>query len=329
MGKIDLLRASFSGKVGETIGVTLKGQACIKARSSAIRHPSDLQKRNVRAFEKLCRFSGGVTRSFRSFLDLNTEKMLPHNALCKQLAPVIRDKIFDIDQIQFCFPSAPVVEILAISPNLDFTSVTVDLMYFQGWGDAINPRIFVCVLTEDGTIRGSTVTGQPYDTFTFPLYNVQDQPLSAVVIVSDNHTGKYRPISCRSSIAEFLRYSTDEQETGDKWLDGSPIFYRTYILPGNVMTGGLMFGFKIGPFNVIKTETSITASDMTTRPMQNGHQLDPALPKLVTENVTTYFTRDENLQTLLWNSQVKTATAAITAYYTHPTSRKDILTKEL
>ena len=82
MGKINLLKADYIGKVGQTYGVRQYRQSIVKATPFSHSPHNTAQTKAVRAFEKLNRFSSYVAKTFWRYLNLSDKKMYRHK-ICR------------------------------------------------------------------------------------------------------------------------------------------------------------------------------------------------------------------------------------------------------
>lgn len=95
MAQINLLKANYTGSIGNTTGVELAGQNVIKAKIWSKAPASNLQKNNVRAFEALNRVCGVMSRKWAQWLPVKKNNMLLHNALAKYFKDVVQNHTFN------------------------------------------------------------------------------------------------------------------------------------------------------------------------------------------------------------------------------------------
>lgn len=82
---VNLLRASFRGKVGAVYGDDSRGVAKVKAIPFSHAPTAPKVKAQCRAFECLNRFSAGIAKEFWKYLSLSDKKSLRHNAVASWL----------------------------------------------------------------------------------------------------------------------------------------------------------------------------------------------------------------------------------------------------
>lgn len=96
MAQINLLKANYTGSIGNTTGVNLSGQSVIKAKIWSKAPASRIQKNNVRAFESLNRICGVLARKWADWLPVKKGNVMLHNALATYFKDVISDHQFNI-----------------------------------------------------------------------------------------------------------------------------------------------------------------------------------------------------------------------------------------
>lgn len=95
MGKMNLLKAVFEGKVGENYGARQRKNTYLKAIPFSHAPSSPTQTACVRAFERLNRFSAKSVNVFYPFINNPKKILLKHNAVASFLKPLISGKVFE------------------------------------------------------------------------------------------------------------------------------------------------------------------------------------------------------------------------------------------
>lgn len=95
MGKMNLLKATFEGKVGENYGARQRKNTYLKAIPFSHAPSSPTQTACVRAFERLNRFSAKSVNVFYPFINNPKKTLLKHNAVASFLKPLISRKAFE------------------------------------------------------------------------------------------------------------------------------------------------------------------------------------------------------------------------------------------
>lgn len=125
MATVNLLKASFNGKLGEVYGTKQYGNVYAKAIPFSHAPHSKTQTKCVRAFEKLNRFASGIASIAFPFLNLSDKKMLKHNAVAQWLKPLIVNKTFQPEKIADIIEPSDETEITNLKINLQTNSITV------------------------------------------------------------------------------------------------------------------------------------------------------------------------------------------------------------
>lgn len=115
MGSMNLLKADFTGSVGEFTGARDKGRSVIKAKIWSKEPPSALQTRNVRAFEGLNRLASVIARLYWYYLPLKQGNMHKHNVVARWLKPVVAKHEYDPTAIRSVIPAGSALSLGAFS----------------------------------------------------------------------------------------------------------------------------------------------------------------------------------------------------------------------
>lgn len=99
MGKMNLLKADFTGSLGEYTGAHDKGQSVIKAKIWSKAPPSPKQTSNVRAFEALNRLASIIAKKMWYFLPLKQGNLHKHNVVAQWLKPIIKNHVYEPENI--------------------------------------------------------------------------------------------------------------------------------------------------------------------------------------------------------------------------------------
>ena len=125
MATVNLLKASFNGKLGEVYGTKQYGNVYAKAIPFSHAPHSNTQTKCVRAFEKLNRLASGIASVAFPFLNLSNKKMLKHNAVAQWLKPLIANKTFQPEEMANIIEPGSETEITNFKVNLQTNSITV------------------------------------------------------------------------------------------------------------------------------------------------------------------------------------------------------------
>lgn len=101
MGKMELLKSGFTGKVGTIYGS--KGNGKINAKAVPFSHtPHNAKQKNAfTAFGCLQRLSAFISKSdFFELLNIKQKNMLNINSVAKWLKPMVSDGLFSIEKLE-------------------------------------------------------------------------------------------------------------------------------------------------------------------------------------------------------------------------------------
>lgn len=146
MGKLHLLKASYTGSVGEQTGAKLRSTNVIKQKIWSKAPPSPLQKKNVRAYETICRIAGVLARKWWKYLGLKQGNMLKHNAVARWLKPTIKNHVFDASAMDLVthFDNSIIKKVFDIDGETGKLSLDLTLNRSMITGEDISWCILVC-----------------------------------------------------------------------------------------------------------------------------------------------------------------------------------------
>lgn len=147
MGEINILTASFNGKLGELYGTKQFGEKLVKAIPFSHAPHSKTQKNSFTAFACLNRFSSGIAKQFFSYMGLSNKKMLKHNAVANLFKPCVQNHVFNISNL------ADVIKIdgsTAIDMfNIDYGNNTIRVDFSTTWeNDRERGASWVCFVID-------------------------------------------------------------------------------------------------------------------------------------------------------------------------------------
>lgn len=220
MGKINLLKADYIGKVGQTYGVRQYGQGIVKATPFSHSPHNTAQTKAVRAFEKLNRFSSYVAKTFWRYLNLSDKKMYKHNAVAKWLGVTVESGTFKLENLVKVIPSNPSLRFGSV--NIDFTSKKATVAIENSPLSPITTRedIFIALVTDNGTVKSGGAFSSISQTLELSWDYTDFVTISVVMFKSSVQQGK-------KIINGFCLYS----QQGEYVIDG--ILY-TSLMPLNV-----------------------------------------------------------------------------------------------
>lgn len=100
MGKLNLLRAGYEGKVGQTYGVAKKGLYDIKATPFSHTPHNARQTTAKNEFTGLNRIASRVVKKMWKYLSLSDKGMYRNNALCKAWKSALKGDTFHLENLK-------------------------------------------------------------------------------------------------------------------------------------------------------------------------------------------------------------------------------------
>lgn len=190
MGKINLLKADYIGKVGQTYGVRQYRQSLVKATPFSHTPHNTAQTKAVRAFEKLNRFSSYVAKTFWRNLNLSDKKMYKHNAVAKWLGIAVESGTFKLENLISVIPSNSSLRFGNI--EIDFNSKTATVAVENSPLSPITTKedIFIALVADNGTVKAGGAFSSISQTLQFSWDYTDFLTLSIVMFKSSVQQGK-------------------------------------------------------------------------------------------------------------------------------------------
>lgn len=124
MGKLNLLKSSYIGKVGQTYGVEQYNNTYVKAVPFS-HTPHNAKQRNAKnAFVLLNRMSANIAKYFWKFLNLSDKDKYKNNAVAQWLKTCLENNEFILDNIENVIPKDNSLQLV------DFT-IDYSTAYFE------------------------------------------------------------------------------------------------------------------------------------------------------------------------------------------------------
>lgn len=253
MATLNLLKASFKGRLGSLTGTTWKGKPVVKSAIFSKSPPTAAQTANVRAFEALNRVSSAISKMGFQYLPLSSKKVLRHNAVVSWLKPAIKNHIWEPQNISSVIVPSGDLQLVAFVYNRSSGQALVRLSLGASYVPADGVRVFMLILSDAGRVSFSKLcdlddlslsVSLPMGAAVVYSLLVFKSSLTADGFVIDNFIYKERP---------GMQYSLDEQLTGDLWLSGSPIYQKTiqFNTPDFNAANASVYSFNIPGINQI------------------------------------------------------------------------------
>lgn len=135
MGKINILKAGYSGKTGQTYGVEKKDRFIVKAVPFSHTPHSDKQNNSKDRFIGLNRIASAIVKKFWRYLELSDKNMYKNNALTKAWKQALEGDVFSLENLYRVIPDKGKLEI--IENKFDYT--TFDFSYTIKDGEPLQP----------------------------------------------------------------------------------------------------------------------------------------------------------------------------------------------
>jgi len=235
MAFFDLLKGSFTQKLGETYGSTWKGKAIIKAVPFSKAPPTKKQTDNVRAFECLNRLSSTIARIGFLNTGLDASQIHKHNAVAKFLKPVIKNHIFEPSNIKEVIPEGKNIYITALSFNKTTKNLIIGFDLSEKFVTVSGQQVFFIVFDNKGRTYYSRLLNPARFSTSITLDHSADLVYYAIVFLSTPTKKGF--ILDNFNMMEGLRmaYSYEEQPTGETWLNGKPTFQKSFKVSFNLV----------------------------------------------------------------------------------------------
>lgn len=100
MGKINILKAGYEGKLGQTYGVAKKGLYDIKAIPFSHTPHNNKQSKAKNQFTGLNRIASRVVKKMWNYLNLSDKNMYRNNALCQAWKGALKGEEFKLENLK-------------------------------------------------------------------------------------------------------------------------------------------------------------------------------------------------------------------------------------
>lgn len=157
MGKMNILKSDYVGKVGQTYGVRQYRQSLVKATPFSHTPHNDLQTKSVRAFEKLNRFSSYVAKTFWRYLQLSDRTMYRHNAVAKWLGVSVSSHGFVLANIARVIKPNSTLRLDSVVFDLDARKASVTFTNSPFNQYVSEEHIFIALVADNGTVKAGGV----------------------------------------------------------------------------------------------------------------------------------------------------------------------------
>lgn len=179
MGKLNLLRAGYEGKVGETYGVAKKGLYDLKAIPFSHTPHNTKQVTAKNEFTGLNRVASRVVKSMWKYLNLSDKEMYRNNALCQAWKGALKGGHFQLENLKEVLSQDGKLRIDEILYNPKSFAFTYSANEQEPSAEKSNQVIYLAIVTNrqvtktDITGRGnSVILSSVFDYVDFAYFQV-------------------------------------------------------------------------------------------------------------------------------------------------------------
>lgn len=184
MGTMNLLNSSINGKLGTIYGVKQHRKHYAKAIPFSHTPHTQRQQDNVRAFEKLNRFSSGVAKVFFPFMGLSDKTLLHHNQVARLFKPCIKNKVFNLQDLKEVITESNETVIKTFEINLETNEIHVIAQCYNVINKEIKSAWFVGVVDTSGKVLFATTPDTNLFETTFSSQLLETEKYSCITFCS-------------------------------------------------------------------------------------------------------------------------------------------------
>lgn len=159
MGKMNLLRAGYEGKLGQTYGVAKKGLYDIKATPFSHTPHNNSQTKAKNEFTGLNRVASAVVKKMWNYLSLSDKNMYRNNALCQLWKGALVGEDFHVDSLKRVISqdgALKITEELYDPQNFKFIYSVAELLPDT---ESANQMLYLAIVT-NRNITKADITGK-------------------------------------------------------------------------------------------------------------------------------------------------------------------------
>lgn len=158
MGQLDILKSVFEGKLGTVYGVRQGKKTFLKAVPFSHAPHNIAQKDAFTAFQKLVRFCSGVAKQGAELIPVNAKKQTKANALARFFAPLVANRIFDLDKIKDIFFKDNAFTLTEVLMSESANNVEIKWNVSKTSKPGIPVASYFLVVAEDGKVLAQTIS---------------------------------------------------------------------------------------------------------------------------------------------------------------------------
>lgn len=149
MGKLNLLKASYSGRVGETVGAKWKDQNTVRVFTKPSNPNTQAQQTVRKGFGDTSKFVALFSDQIKTLTALNTRSMSVRNAILKLNKGMVAGGAFDASQLVISTGGLPTPVVGNASAAQATGVVTIGVTAIQGTNITDKAKIVAVVVSPD------------------------------------------------------------------------------------------------------------------------------------------------------------------------------------
>lgn len=164
MGKINILKAGYSGKTGQTYGVEKKDRFIVKAVPFSHTPHSHSQNKAKDKFIGLNRIASAVVKKFWYYLGLSDKSMYRNNALTKAWKQALEGDVFLLENMEKVIPNVGALQIIENSFDYETFDYSYTITDNEPLSEGQEQYIYTAVVTnrfitkQDVSAKGQITT---------------------------------------------------------------------------------------------------------------------------------------------------------------------------
>lgn len=156
MGNLNLLKAGYNGKVGQTYGVETKGAFYIKAVPFSHTPHNNSQNQAKNRFIGLNRIASAVVKKMWNYLSLSDKKMYRNNALCQHWKNSLIGETFKLDNLKEVISQNGALKITQETYNPQNLNFVYSAQETNPDEDSKNQQIYLALVTNRNITKADT-----------------------------------------------------------------------------------------------------------------------------------------------------------------------------
>lgn len=179
MGKINILKAGYEGKLGTTYGVAKKGLYDIKATPFSHTPHNNRQSKAKNRFTGLNRICSRIVKKCWSYLGLSDKEMYRNNALCKEWKDTLQTDEFLLENLKLVIDTENPLKITTIEFDPQNFTFSYSAENLAEENNKTEQRIYLAIITNefvtkiDNLEKGKTCTiKSKFDFIDFAFFQV-------------------------------------------------------------------------------------------------------------------------------------------------------------